>query len=95
MAPNTTEVATLQSVPGENASVDYTLIDGPSGYDDKAQFGIAAGVLSLNNAVDAVLGSTFWVTVQAEGLPDGDTSSIFIKVTVETTASTGTIFMFR
>jgi hypothetical protein len=94
VAPNTTEVATLQSVPGENASVDYTLIDGPSGYDDKAKFGIAAGVLSLNSAGDAVLGSYYWVTVQAAGNVSG-TSSIFIKVTVETTASTGTIFLFH
>jgi hypothetical protein len=95
VAPGTKEVATLQSVPGDNTSVTYTFIAGPSGYDDQAKFGIAGDVLSLNDSGDAVLGSEYWVTVQAEGDDTLDTSSIFIKVTVENTVSAGTIFMFR
>jgi len=94
VAPGETEVATLASVPGDNTGVTYTIIAGPSGYDDGAKFGIAGDVLSLNDSGDAVLGSNYWVTVEAEGDDTLDSNSLLIKVSVDNSGR-GMIFIIE
>ena len=59
--------------------------------------GAGDDVLSLKDVGDSIDGTNYYVNVQADGVPGGDTSSILVKVTVETTATptTGTLFLFR
>ena len=97
VAPNTTNVATLAAIPGQNTNVVYSLIDGPTGYDDKDKFGIYGDLLALNDVSHSTgkLGSNYWVTVQAAGQPDGDTSSAFVKVTVGSTTPAGMVIISK
>ncbi|MCF7855638.1 MAG: hypothetical protein K9N51_12625 [Candidatus Pacebacteria bacterium] len=95
VAGGTTVVGTLQSEPGQDASVDYTL----EGVYDNDKFQINGNNVEFNDgATDATLGAEYYVNVRATGSDNpGDTNTMLIKVTVVAvgTSSTGTIFIFR
>ena len=88
-------MATLASVPGDNTNVAYSVLSGFNGN----LFGITGAeqdVLSFTHASFAVLGSNYFVNVQALGTPLNETSSILIKVTVDFgTPPTGVILIIR
>jgi hypothetical protein len=95
VTPETTEVGTLESVMGDNTTVTYTI---PGTEFDDAKFKITGGnVLELINAADSTgkLGTSYFVNVVATGDQDAKTNSLLIKVTVENSATAGTIFVIE
>ena len=86
-------VATLQSLPGQNTNVTYSIEAGFQGTSFNSTL-IAGGNLSFDTGVTTTEGEEYFVLVKATGLPDNDTNTMLIKVSVAPGAE-GVVFVFQ